>query len=156
MGRSARSHIEQVKVRRKAWPWQRRVDAADAKIRQINDEIYRNVVFSENSTIVLMRTLEKCIQDEVLHEAVMDLAEAVWVMREELEGIKGLIPDAIAGRQAELVQPPLLANSGIPLVREAAKSAHSYLAKLQSYCDDGTITTCMKVMEDNAQIRDRQ
>jgi len=143
-----------VSVTRKAWPGCRPVDAAEAKTRQINDEIYRNAVFAESSTIVLMGALEKCIQDEEVHESCIDLAEDLWSVREELEGIKYSIPDAISGRQAELVPPPFIAKSGFRLVKEAAERAHTYLVKLQQYCDDDTIAICIQVLEEIAQIRE--
>ena len=103
----------------------------------------------------MMSELENCIIAGTIHEAFTELADDLWSVRGELEYMIKRIPHAVAERQARLVPPPFAALSGVPLVKEAAMRARSHLVTIKRYCDEGTIETCIEVMEELINIRAR-
>ena len=135
-------------VRRATWPSRRREDVS-----RKNDDIYRDFEAAHDSVKVLMATMETSVIDGTLHPSFVDLAEDLWLVRDELDYIRCSIPYGIVQRQRRYVAEPFAAAGGIPLIRESAKRAAAHIRKLLPFYSGETLVACLEVMAELSELR---
>ena len=138
-------------VRREAWPTRRRV----RDIHEVNLQIFHNCEAAEHCTSALMSALEMVIISEELPQECTDLADDLWLIRDEINYIRSSLPDDVALRRERQELPTFRATGGFALVREAAQRALHHIRPLQFYCTDDMLSGCIDVLEDIAHLRGR-